>query len=142
MKRIDREIFEIENRLHVREALIRQTAAETKTRTVQSLKSPLAIGGTVVLGLLVAGALGRRQAIRRAARTVPVSREPKEQSKGFALGTLLMTGATWLIRSQFGGPAGLAQYVVHKFKKPPRREMRKSPQSDRRKPQGQIGKSP
>lgn len=114
MKRIDREIFEVENRLRMREAVIRQTAAQTKTRTLQSLKSPAAIGGAVVLGLVLAGTLGRRRAKKEV-----VSQETKEQSKGFALGTLLMTGATWFIRSQFGGPVGLAQFVLSKMKKSP-----------------------
>jgi hypothetical protein len=44
-------------------------------------------------------------------------RQPKEQSKGLALGGLAMTAATWFIRNQFGGPAGLAQFVISKVRK-------------------------
>jgi hypothetical protein len=112
MKRIDREIFEIENRLRTREAVIRQTAVQTRQRTVQSLKSPVAIGGAVVVGFLLAGTLGRR----RAKKQQVLAQDTKQQSKGFALGTLLMTGATWFVRSQFGGPVGLAQFVLSKVK--------------------------
>ena len=112
MKDIDKEIYEIEQRLHGREALIKQTAADTKRATIRSLKSPLAIGGAVVLGFIVAGRIARPKARPQPA----VSQETKEQSKGFALGTLLMTGATWFVRSQFGGPVGLAQWALAKMK--------------------------
>ncbi len=112
MKDIDKEIYEIEQRLHAREARIRLTANDTKRAAVRSLKSPLAIGGAVVLGFLVAGRVARPKGRPQPA----VSAETKEQSKGFALGTLLMTGATWFIRSQFGGPVGLAQWALAKMK--------------------------
>lgn len=109
MKSIDREIFEVENRLHMREARIKLTAGEAKSRTVKALASPLSLAGAVALGFIVATSLGRR-------RAKAVSKETKEQSKGFALGTLAMTGATWFIRSQFGGPMGLAQFILSKIK--------------------------
>lgn len=127
MKRIDREIFEIENRLRARETVIRGTAKQARSRTLQSLKSPAAIGGAVVLGFFLAGTLGRRRA-----RKEGVSRETKEQSKGFALATMLMTGATWLIRSQFGGPVGLAQFVLSKVKEKSAAARRQSPAHDSR----------
>lgn len=111
MKSIDKEIFELEQRLHAREALIRQTARDAKARSLKALASPASLVGAVALGFFVATRVGRRRAKAPAA-----SRETKEQGKGFALGTLLMTGATWFIRSQFGGPMGLAQFVVSKIK--------------------------
>ncbi len=111
MKSIDREIFEVESRLHVREARIRQAAQEAKTRTIKALASPVSLAGAVALGFVVAAGLGRR-----ARRKPAVSQQTKEQGKGFALGTLLMTGATWFVRSQFGGPVGLAQFVLAKIK--------------------------
>jgi hypothetical protein len=43
--------------------------------------------------------------------------QPKEQSKGLALGGLAMTAATWFVKNQFGGPAGLAQFVASKIRK-------------------------
>jgi hypothetical protein len=111
MKRIDKEIFEIEQRLRAREASIRQTARETQQRTLKALMSPVSIVGAVALGFLVAGGVGRRRA-----KGPAVSEETKEQTKGFALGSLLMTGAMWFVRQQFGGPVGLAQFVVSKIK--------------------------
>lgn len=111
MKSIDKEIFEVEQRLHLREARIKLTAREARTRTVKALASPVSLIGAVALGFIVATRLGRRRA-----KAAAVSQETKEQGKGFALGTLAMTGATWLIRSQFGGPMGLAQFVLSKIK--------------------------
>jgi len=113
VKRIDREIFEVENRLRVREAVIRQTASAAQQRTIQALKSPVMLAGAVALGFLVAGGAGRRRA-----KGPALSRRSrdKEQTKGFALGGLLMTAATWFLRSQFGGPVGLARVVLSKVK--------------------------
>jgi len=111
MKSIDREIFEVEQRLHMREALIKQTARDARTRSLKALASPASLVGAVALGFLVAARVGRRRAGAPA-----VSRETKERGKGFALGTLAMTGATWFIRSQFGGPVGLAQFVLARIR--------------------------
>jgi hypothetical protein len=111
MKSIDKEIFELEQRLHAREALIKQTARETKQRALKALMSPVSIVGAVALGFLVAGGVGRGRA-----KAPAVSGETKEQTKGFALGGLLMTGAMWFVRQQFGGPVGLAHWVLSKIK--------------------------
>jgi hypothetical protein len=116
MKSIDAEIFEVEQRLHTREAAIKREARELKTRTAKALMSPVTIVAALALGFVVAGSAARRKA------RAPLSyrdrrKQPKQQSKGFALGGLLMTGATWFIRSQFGGPAGLAQFVISKIRK-------------------------
>lgn len=119
MKSIDKEIFEIEQRLRLREAAIKQAAREAKQRSVKALTSPATIAGALALGFVVAGGLGRRRAKGQA-----LSQETKEKSKGFALGSLLMTGAMWFVRNQFGGPAGLAHFVLSKTKKSPRGDSR------------------
>jgi hypothetical protein len=113
MKSIDKEIFEVETRLHMREARIKQAAREARVRAVKGLKSPAAIAGSAVLGFVVASFLGRRKAKRAAPA---VSEDTKEQTKGFAVGGLLMTALTWFIKHQFGGPVGLAQFVVSKIR--------------------------
>ena len=116
MKSIDSEIFELERRLHSRESALKAETRELKQRSVRALKSPVTIAAAVAAGFVVAGSLGRR----RARRNAPVvSRETKEQSKGFAVGGLLMTAATWFIRNQFGGPVGLARFVVSKIRRDP-----------------------
>jgi hypothetical protein len=109
MKRIDAEIFEVEQRLAMRKVALGHQASTTRKRAAKALISPLTLVGAVAVGFLVAG-LARR---KRHEEPV-VAQDTKEQSKGFALGTLLMTGATWFIRSQFGGPVGLAQFVLSK----------------------------
>lgn len=113
MKNIDQEIFEVEQRLHLRELTIKQTARETKQRAVKALMSPVSIAGAVALGFLVAGRAGRGRA-----KPPAVSQETKEQGKGFAVGGLLMTAAMWFVRQQFGGPVGLAHFVLSKLRKP------------------------
>jgi hypothetical protein len=114
MKSIDAEIFEIEQRLHMREEAIKRDARAVKQRTVKALMSPASVVAAVALGFLVAGGVGRRKA--KASAPV-VSQQTKEQSKGFAVGGLLMTAVTWFIKHQFGGPVGLAQFVVSKIRK-------------------------
>lgn len=116
MKSIDSEIFDLERRLHLRESALKAGTRELKQRSVRALKSPVTVAAAVAAGFVVAGRLGRRRARRNAPA---VSRETKEQSKGFAVGGLLMTAATWFIRNQFGGPVGLAQFVVSKIRKNP-----------------------
>jgi hypothetical protein len=120
MKSIDAEIFEVERRLHQREAAIKREARELRSRGTKALVSPLTIGAALVLGFVAAGAAARRKA------TAPVRyrdrrKEAKAQSKGFALGGLLMTAATWVVKNQFGGPVGLARFVVSKVRKDEKR---------------------
>jgi hypothetical protein len=114
MKSIDAEIFEVESRLHVREASLKRNAGELKTRTIKGLMSPVSIVGAVALGFLVAGGVGRR---KRGKNAPAVSKETKEQSKGFAVGGLIMTALTWFMKNQFGGPVGLARFVLSKVRK-------------------------
>ena len=114
MKSIDAEIFEVEQRLHRREAAIKYDARQLKGRSVKALMSPVSVVAAVALGFLVAGGVRRRKA---KANAPVVSQQTKEQSKGFAVGGLLMTAVMWFIKHQFGGPVGLAQFVVSKVRK-------------------------
>ena len=117
MKSIDAEIFEVERRLHLREAALKAETRALRARTVSALKSPVTVVAAVAAGFLVAGGVGRRRARRNAPA---VSRQTKEQSKGFAVGGLLMTAVTWFIKNQFGGPVGLARFVLSKVRKDPK----------------------
>jgi hypothetical protein len=114
MKSIDAEIFELEQRLHRREASIKGDARELKGRSVRALMSPVSIVAAVALGFLVAGGVGLRKA---RARAPAVSRETKAQSKGLAVGGLAMAAVSWFIKNQFGGPVGLARFVISKIRK-------------------------
>jgi hypothetical protein len=124
MKSIDKEIYEVEQRLHEREARIERTLDELKLRSARAARSPAAIGGAVALGAVIVG-LGARRAARKPA--VPDRR--RRQSGPSKIGALAMAGVSWLIRSQFGGPAGLAQFVLSKVKssKPPEVGRRATP---------------
>jgi hypothetical protein len=114
MKRIDAEIAAVEQRIGARKVAIAYSAAAAKQRAVSRLKSPAVLGaGAAAAGLIVL-AVARR---RRKPAEVPQRRSAdREPAKGLALGTLLMTGATWFIRSQFGGPVGLAHAVLAKVR--------------------------
>jgi hypothetical protein len=112
MKSIDKEILEIEQRLHQRESRIKLEARQVKQRTLKALVSPASIAGAVALGFFVAGRVGRR----KARQSQPVTQQTKEQTKGFALGGLLMTATMWVVKQQFGGPVGLAHFIISKIK--------------------------
>ena len=116
MKSIDAEIFELERRLHQREASISRDARELRNRSAKALMSPLTIVAALALGFVVAGSAARRKA-RATAPYRDRRRQSKQPSKGLAAGGLLMTAAAWLIRNQFGGPVGLAQFAVSKIRK-------------------------
>jgi len=111
MKSIDAEIAAVEERIAARKVLLRHTASTAKRRAAKRLGPPALLAGAVVLGLVAL----RFVRGRKTAEPV-VAQDTKEQGKGFALGTLAMTGATWLIRSQFGGPVGLAHFVLSKVR--------------------------
>ena len=70
----------------------------------------------LALGFVAAGSAARRRA-RAPLQYRDRRKQTKEQSRGFAVGGLLMTAATWLMKNQFGGPAGLARFVVSKVRK-------------------------
>ena len=116
MKSIDAEILEVERRLHAREAAIRREGRELRQRGTRALISPVSIVSAVALGFVVAGTAARRRA-REPLKYRDRRRQPKENSKGLALGGLAMTAATWFVKNQFGGPAGLAQFVLSKVRK-------------------------
>ncbi|HEV8110838.1 MAG TPA: hypothetical protein VGP97_25265 [Burkholderiales bacterium] len=116
MKRIDAEILEVERRLHAREAAIRREGRELRQRGARALLSPVSIVAAIALGFVVAGTAARRRA-REPLKYRDRRTQPKEQSKGLALGGLAMTAATWFVKNQFGGPAGLAQFVASKIRK-------------------------
>lgn len=116
MKRIDAEIFQVERRLHEREAAIKGEVRAMRQRSVRALMSPASIAAAVALGFLVAGGVARRKA-RAPTAYRDRRKQAKAQSKGLALGGLAMTAATWFIRNQFGGPVGLAQFVASKIRR-------------------------
>ena len=113
MKSIDAEIAQVEERLARRKLAVGHAARLAKQRAGKVVLPPLAVIAAVGVGFAVAGSVARRKE-RRSAPVV--AQDTKEQGKGFAVGTLAMTALTWFIRSQFGGPVGLAQFLVSKVR--------------------------
>lgn len=113
MKSIDAEIAQVEQSLAMRKVALRHNAALAKQRAGKVVLPPLAVIAAVGVGFAVAGRVARGKE-RRSAPVV--AQDTKEQGKGFAVGTLAMTALTWFIRSQFGGPVGLAQFLLSKVR--------------------------
>lgn len=101
--RIDNEILEAEQRIGARQEALKQAARESGRGALDALVSPWGLAAAVALGFYAGGGAGRRQ--------------PREGKKRFALGSLLATGAMWLIRERFGGPMALAELALSKVKK-------------------------
>ena len=90
----------------------------TSRRALDGLASPVTLAGALALGFSIGGRLGRRKPEKP-------QRSTQDRTKKAAMGGvagLVMSGAMWFIRAQYGGPAGLARVLVEKFsrQRPPR----------------------
>jgi H+/gluconate symporter-like permease len=121
----DQEIYEVERRIaerrHRVEAIVRQSARAA----LQTLTSPWTLAGAAVIGFLVAGGVQRKHEHRA------VSRQTKQGAKAGGIASLAMAAATWIIKSQFGSPAAMAQFFLSKVKRQPAQPVRASPRGDR-----------
>jgi hypothetical protein len=109
--KLDDEIVQIENRIAGRKTQLTSVGKATARRTLDGLASPVTLAGALALGFAVGGKLGRRKEPKPQRRT-------DDKTKKVALGGvagLVMSGAMWFIRAQYGGPAGLAQVLMEKF---------------------------
>jgi hypothetical protein len=116
MKMIDQEIHEIEQRMARRRHELADTARAAKARATRRIASPAGLVTAGVLGFVATVVLMRRR------RMTPVYVQANKVKGGAAVSVLgmLMPVALSLVRAQigaqFGGPAGLAQYVLSKVK--------------------------
>ena len=122
----DQEIYEVEQRIAERRHRVEAVAHQGVDATMKALTSPWALAGVAALGFLLASRMQHRPVPGRA-----VSRETKERAKGGALASMAMAAATWLIKSQFGSPMQMAQFVIGKVKKQPPQPVRTSSRGDR-----------
>ena len=109
--KLDDEIVGIEQRIAGRKQRLSRVGRETGKRSLDAIASPVTLAGALALGFAVGGGLGRK-------REKPPQRRADDRTKKAALGGvagLLMSGAMWFVRAQFGGPAGLARALVEKF---------------------------
>ncbi len=113
---LDDEIFQLEKRIAVRKADLQQGGRAAGHRALNGLGSPAALITAVAVGFAAGGGLRRRR------------RNGKAHGNGgsktaSALASLLMAGATWFIKAQFGSPAGMASAALAKI------QSRRTPQA-------------
>jgi hypothetical protein len=125
----DQEIYEVEQRIAERRHRVEAVARQSGQAAIRTLTSPWALAGAAVLGFFVARSVVHKHSHHDHGRAV--SHRTKEKAKGGALASMAMAAATWVIKSQFGSPMGMAQFVLSKVKKQPPQPVRTSPRSDR-----------
>ena len=108
----DQEIYEVEKRIADRRHRVEAAARTAGRQALRTLGSPWVLGGAAVLGFIAARGV-RRNHLH--AHSVPP--QAREKAKGGALASLLMAGATWFIKAQFGSPVAMAQYFLGKIRK-------------------------
>jgi hypothetical protein len=118
----DKEIYEVEKRIAERRHRVEHAARETGRQALKALSSPWALAGAAAIGFIAAGGLHGRQH-----RSVPVDRRKKTAVKAGGIASIAMAAATWLIKSQFGSPVAMAQFLIARMKKP----AQPSPSSDK-----------
>jgi hypothetical protein len=111
--KLDDEIVQIENRIAGRKQQLSYAGRASGKRALDVLASPVTIAGALALGFAVGGGLGRKR------EKPPARRADDRTSKAKASGIagLALSGAMWFVRHQFGGPAGLARFLVDKFQR-------------------------
>ncbi len=104
----DQDISEVEQRIALRRQAVAVASRDSSRRALVALTSPGALIGAAVVGFL-AGGFGRREPKHTDRR--------KDSAKAAKTGIAgaVMSGAMWLVRARFGGPAGLAQFLMRKF---------------------------
>jgi hypothetical protein len=131
MKELDHEIEEVEKRLAHRRQVLDATAHEAarvaKTKVKRSLSSPALLIGVAAVGFLAGGGIGRRQP-----KHVERRKSEAQAAKKTGIAGVLVTGAMWLIKSQIGNPAAIAQLILSRLKKPRQQLPRWSPPGDSR----------
>src|SRR5438270_8291542 len=108
----DQEIYQVEQRIADRRHRVEAAARTAGRQALRTLGSPWVLAGAAALGFIVAGGVRRRHEHAPA-----LSRETKEKAKSGALASLVMAGATWFIKAQFGSPVAMAQYFLAKMRK-------------------------
>jgi hypothetical protein len=117
VKTIDHEIHELERRMAYRRHEIADTTRAAKARATRKLLSPAGLATAAGIGFVVTMGLMRK---RQKPRTLRI-KEDKPAGKIAGALSLLMPVAIAIIRAQFGSPAGMAQAVLEKMSRAPRR---------------------
>ncbi|MGQ0654280.1 MAG: hypothetical protein ACT4P4_18785 [Betaproteobacteria bacterium] len=107
----DREIYEVEERIARRRHNLEFVAKDSARRAFVALTSPGALVGAAVLGFLAGGGIGKKK-VRYVERRR--SDEKAKAAKATGIAGVLMSGAMFLVKQQFGSPLGLARFILQK----------------------------
>jgi len=109
----DQEIYKVEERIARRRHNAEFLAKESARRTLVALTSPGALVAAAVVGFLAGGGIGKKKPHyvdrRRSDDTTT-----KKAAKATGLAGVLMSGAMFVVNHKFGGPFGLAQFILQK----------------------------
>ncbi len=106
---IDDEIRQVETRIAGVRTGLRLNGKQAGRKALDGLASPVTIAVALALGFAAGGGLRRKAPERRRADS-----DTRKAAAASGVAGLLMTGAMWFIRAQFGSPMGLAQAVMSK----------------------------
>lgn len=109
---LDDEIYRLENRIVSRKGQLTYVGRATGRRALRGLSSPVTLAAAVAIGF-AAGGFGRR----RGNGANGHARAAK--SGASAVAGLLLSGAMWFVREQYGSPANFARAMIEKFSKKP-----------------------
>lgn len=106
--KLDDEIVQVEKRIAGRKTQITYVGKATGRRALDGLASPVTLAGALALGFAVGGRMGRKRPPER-------RRDGAAKARATGIAGLLMTGAMWFVRAQYGSPVGLARAMIEKF---------------------------
>jgi len=108
--KLDDEIYRIERRIASRKGQLTYVSKAAGRRALRGLASPATLAAAVAVGF-AAGGFGRKR--RNGANGH--DRAAKAGASGVA--GLLMSGAMWFVRAQYGSPANFARAMIEKVAK-------------------------
>ena len=110
----DQEIYQVEERIAARRHQAEYLAKESARRAFVALTSPGALVAAAVVGFLAGGGVGKKKQTHYVERRRSDDTTTKKAAKATGLAGVLMSGAMFVIRHKFGGPFGLAQFIMQK----------------------------
>jgi hypothetical protein len=112
---IDDEIRQVESRIAGVRTGLRLNSKQAGRKALDGLASPVTLAVALALGFAAGGGLKRKRGDEPPQRRSSDTTRKAAAASGVA--GLLMTGAMWFVRAQYGSPVGLAQAILAKFSK-------------------------
>ena len=107
---LDDEIYRLESRIASCKGQLTYVSRATGRRAMHGLASPAMLAAGVAVGFAVGG-LGRRR------RNGVNGHDQAAGASGIA--GLLLSGAMWFVREQYGSPGNFARAMIEKFSRKP-----------------------